>query len=172
MNDIKLKRIFKLVIPRFFEQDEIIEELEKVLDKRVCFNMGLLDSFSVMVKNNDGSIEDFLRINIKIKDGIAVTIVSQEIEGKRFGLNDVYEKEPTVMESICNGIEGLFLINEYETDSYSKETKSYYAINYDENSIDYKIISSLIDNVNDSVDCVVLAQIIKNKKEELLEALK
>lgn len=102
MNKIKLKRVFKLMIPKGYSQNEIIRELESVIGKRVMFSMGLLDSFSVLVNNNDGSVETFLDINIKVKNGIAVTIISQEIEGERVYDKDIFKKEPTVMESICN----------------------------------------------------------------------
>lgn len=172
MNKIKLNRVFKLMIPKKYNQNEIIRELERAIGKRVMFSMGLLDSFSVLVQNEDETIETFLDINIKVKNGIAITIISQEIRGEKVYNKEVFEKEPTVMESICNKIAGLVLINDYEITSCCQNTNTYYSINYDENSLDYKIINSMINDMDEPLEVIALTQIIKNKKNDLTEILK
>lgn len=172
MEQIKLKQVYSIIIPQNFTQNEIINKLQSIIGNRVCFSMGMLDSFSVAVRGDDGSYKTFLDINFKTKNGVPITIISQEIEGLSTYGKEVYKEEPVIMNKICNELEGLLLVKLYKTIHICELDKVCYLINYKEDSFEYKTINLLINTLGDEIDVVSMSQILKQNKTELLDIIK
>lgn len=171
MSKIKLTKKYSLLIPRYVECQELVQILESVLDKKVSFGMGLKDFYKLSVRDKDGKIDTFLDVDIRTRNGVSITTITQSIEGKETYGKEVYEKEPTIISAICNELEGFVLAEYYKTVSYCNLEKTCYAINYEKDSVDYKLVESLVNTIKDPLEMLAFTQILKSKRGQLAEIL-
>lgn len=76
------------------------------------------------------------------------------------------------MNAFCKEYQGIILIDYYRTTSFLELDKTGYIINYDENSIEYKLINLLINDTKNMYETLTFAEIFKKKKTKLLEIIK
>ena len=171
MNKIKLTTKYSLLIPRYVKCQELVQRLESVLDKKVSFGMGLEEDYKLSLRDKDGKIDTFLDVDIRTRNGVSITTITQSVEGEEVYGKEVYKKEPVILNALCNELEGFILVECYRTVSYCNLEKRYYAINYKKDSVDYKLIELLMGSIKDPLEMLAFVQLLKNNRTQLSEIL-
>lgn len=166
MNHIKLSKKYSLSVPLKLEYKQITNILENKLNLKIHSKIGLNDSYSISILDNNSKFIGTLYIDTLRIKGVWITKIKQLIEGRLVYDKEIYEDDCDLLLAICNELKGLFICEE----DGLKNTISY-AINYDKDSLDYKLIETLIDEIQDPLETLALVQILKNKKNELSSVL-
>lgn len=162
MHNIKLSKQYSLLIPLKLDSRQIADIIENKLTFKIRSQIGLNDSYSISIADKCNNFIGNLYIDILRIKGIWITKITQKIEGALIHDKEIYENECDLLLGICNVVEGLFVCKEHGIkDSIS------YAINYKSNTIESKLIETLIDEIQDPLETFALVQILKNKKNEL-----
>lgn len=161
MNYIKLSKKYSISVPLKLEYNQIADIIENKLSLKIRSKIGLNDSYSISILDNSNFVGTLYIDILRIK-GIWITKIKQLIEGRLVSDKEVYKDDCDLLLAICNELKGLFICEE----DGLKNTISY-AINYDKDSLDYKLIENLIDEIQDPLETLAITQILKNKKTEL-----
>lgn len=172
MGKINLTNNYSLLVAKEIKTREIIAIIEGKLGKKVASCMGLRFSYNIVVRNQDDSYETTLEVSTKIINNVFITTISEDVDSEEAYGQEVFGKEPKILSAFCSEYQGILLVKCYKTITYSKLDKTYYSINFDKNSIDYKLIELLIDDTRDVYATLAFAEILKNKRSELLEIIK
>ena len=174
MNKVKLKNKYRLLIPKRINRYEIANFIDKKLDKEIGFVTGIEDSYTVLIKNRDTSNTNgrCIEVTIQEENNIPITTITESIFGVEEYGERSFETNLDIMNAFCKEYQGIILIDYYRTTSFLELDKTGYIINYDENSIEYKLINLLINDTKNMYETLTFAEIFKKKKTKLLEIIK
>lgn len=160
-----LTKRYTLFTPDKLEFQYIRNLIENKLDLIIKSRFGYNDSYSLTVFDKNGDFFGSIDIDRVTKNDITMTTISQRIEGKLINDKEYFNEETDLrlLLLFLNQIQGLFICKEGGFDA-----KTYYSINYDKNSLEYKILDLLLDDMSDPAETLSVAHILKDKKSQLL----
>lgn len=173
MSEVRIYNRCSLLISQKIEKEDIIYFIERKLNKVVVSSMGMLDSYSLTIRDREGNYVASIDVLTKKVNNIDITIITEKVEGKEVYGKAVYEKDIEILDSFADVYPGIIHVDTSKSGGCSE---SGYIINYDKNSIEYKLIELLVDDIGlegkafSNTDKVLATmQLLKNKKEQLLK---
>lgn len=165
MTNLLLTKNYSHLIPSKVDYTELENTITSKLNLKIKSKFGLEDSYSLSILNSNGDFFGYLYVDLLREKGIWITKITQRIEGKLIYDKEVYNGECDLLCLIASQYKGLFICKK----DGLKDSISY-SINYDENSADYNLIETLINEIQDPLETIALVQILKDKKNDLMNA--
>lgn len=176
MSEVRIYNRCSLLISQKIEKEDIINFIERKLNKVVVSSMGGQNCYSLNIKDREGNYVAAVDVSINKVHNIYITIITEKVESKEIYGKEVYERDIQILDSFANAYPGIIHIDKSKSGGCSE---SGYIINYDKDSTEYKLIELLIDDIGiadkvfSNTDKVLATmQLLKNKKEDLLEIIK
>lgn len=129
-------------------------------------------SYTIIIRNPDDNYETSLEVSVGIINNIYITTTSEDIEGEVINRYETFKEEANMLSDFCEEYPGILLIKYYKTITYSNLYKTCYSINYDKDSIEYKLFSLFVNDTKNIYEAVDFTELLKNKKDNILEIFK
>lgn len=146
-DSIKIMDKFLFIIPKHFNRDNLINGTLNYLNKDLTayFGGGFVNEYSVWFDKRDKSKRCVTSLNVSehTLDNLQYTIIIECIDGFKDGEKEDFEKD-TLMEGLLKEFNGVLVIKRYECENYSENKSTKYLVNYDKESIEYKLLNHYI----------------------------
>ena len=172
MKEIKLKDSYKLIVVGEYTRDEIKSSIAKTLNKVVEMDSSYLNILRLRVLMEDNTYE-YLNLMFDKINGISMTTISYEVRGKLVCDKEIYEKEPTIMYKLCEGLCGLLWVDKFKVEYCCERYKASYFINHKKDSVKYQLINHAIKEMNfvEPKEIVAFAELIEQNRNFISKVL-
>lgn len=172
MKEIKLKDIYNLIIIGEYSRETIKHSIAKALNRVVEMESSYLNVLRLRVLMENNKYE-YLTVLFDKINGVYIVTISYEVAGKLVYDKEVFEKEPTVIYELCEGIHGLLWVDKFKIDCTSELFNATYFINYPSDSIKYQLINHAIKEMDfkEPKEILVFSELIEKNKELISRVL-
>lgn len=172
MNNIKLTKTYSLIISRLVTKKEILDFINNKIGKNMTYCIdGSYGSYIVVIRDCNNNYETSLDISVKKLSNIFITTISQDVEGEELQGKELFNENAYVLDKFCEEYSGVLVTKHYKVTRYSNLYKTCYAINYDKDTIEYKLFSLFVNDSKDIYEVLAFTELLKKNKSQLLDIL-
>lgn len=172
MSTIKLTKSYNLLISRLVTKKEILDFISNRIGKNKTYSIdGSCGSYIIVIRDSDNNYETSLDISVKNINNIFITTISQDVEGEEINGKEIFVENAYVLDKFCKEYSGVLITKYYKVIRYSNLYKTCYAVNYDKDTIEYKLFSLFVNDSKDVYEVLAFTELLKKNKPQLLGIL-
>lgn len=170
---MKVEKKYSIILPYVIEQNKLVNKLRDVI-AYVDFEIIISDNtYTLKVSDKEEGIDNCIKVSVKNKGIYRFTSIETILIGEKTECN--YIEEDTVdplLSILLNTFEGILVIADYEVDGCYRCIGTHCGINYNVDSMDYKLIEMYINQTEDPLESIYLYKITIDNVEDILDIIK